>query len=133
MKKVLTSKKWKGVFIALGFAFLLFALPGFDHAMAAKNSASDAASSAGITAQSDDGKALIDQGKSWVYILMGFGFVVIAGCLIMAGVKLAASSQAQKRVDAFWWVGGAFIGAIIVYNAFKLLGFAIGAGGTSGA
>ena len=118
---------WRWALLAMCFTgFLLFIVPGSDIAFADK--ASDAAGMAGISSTGDNGKALIEEGKGYVYILMAFGFVIIAGCMIMAAIKLAASANGQKRAEALWWVGGAFIGAVISYNAFKLLGFAVGVG-----
>ncbi|PIJ95846.1 hypothetical protein [Lysinibacillus sphaericus] len=131
------NKNWKGVLIIVGLlACLFFALPGFDTALAANEkekttgitNAADAASMAGITTTSDKGQGLMNEAKGWIYVIIGFALIFIAGCLVFAGAKMAASSNGQKRVEAAWWIGGSAIGAIVAYNAFKLIGLAIGAG-----
>ena len=122
----------KSVITVLAILLSIFLTTSGDFALANEkdkataNSNSSAATLAGISATSDDGKGAIDEGKGLVYFMMAAGFVIIAGCLVVAGVKLAASGTGQKRAEALIWVGGAFLGAFIVYKAFDLLGYAIG-------
>ena len=122
-----TSKKNSllRILMVVAMAFTFFVVTGNDFAFAAEN---DAAGLVGITAQTDNGEGLVEDGKNFVYLMMAVGFVIIAGCIIVAAIKLSAAGTGQKRVEAMMWVGGAFIGAFIVYKAFTLLGYAINFG-----
>lgn len=119
-------KKVVAVFLLVMFAMFMYSTTGT--IASADASSSDAAKMVGITPNKDEGKALIAEGKGVVYLMMAGGLVIIAGCLIIAGVKLSAAGNGQKRAEAIMWVGGALIGAFIVYKAFDLLGYAINIG-----
>lgn len=113
------------ILMVVAIAFTFFLVTGNDYAFANEN---DAAKLVGITATDDNGKALVEDGKTFVYLMMAVGFVIIAGCIVVAAIKLSAAGTGQKRVEAIMWVGGAFVGAFIVYKAFTLLGYAVNFG-----
>lgn len=92
------------------------------------DAATGAADLVGVKKASDNGKGLIEEGKGLVYLMMAGGFVIVAGCIVVAAVKLSAAATGQKRAEATMWVGGAFIGAFLIYKAFDLLGYAISFG-----
>lgn len=118
-------KKIVAVFTVIMMAMVVYSATGM---IDTADAAGDAAKLVGVKTVNDDGKALIEEGKGLVYLMMAGGFVIIAGCIVIAAIKLAAAGNGQKRAEAMLWVGGAFVGAFLVYKAFDLLGYAISFG-----
>ncbi|MFL0584283.1 hypothetical protein ACH0B6_17050 [Solibacillus silvestris] len=118
-------KKTVAVFTLIMMALMLYSATGMiDSADAANN----AANLVGVKKVDDDGKGLIEEGKGLVYLMMAGGFVIVAGCIVVAAIKLSAAGNGQKRAEAMMWVGGCFVGGFLIYKAFDLLGYAISFG-----
>lgn len=118
-------KKTVAVFTLIMMALMLYSATGM---IDSADAASNAANLVGVKKVDDKGKGLIEEGKGVVYLMMAAGFVIVAGCIVLAAIKLSAAGNGQKRAEAMMWVGGCFVGGFLIYKAFDLLGYAISFG-----
>lgn len=121
-------KKTVAVFTLIMMALMLYSATGMIDSADAARDANSAANLVGVKKVDDNGKGLIDEGKGLVYLMMAGGFVIVAGCIVVAAVRLSAAGNGQKRAEAMMWVGGCFVGGFLIYKAFDLLGYAISFG-----